>query len=269
MAAKILRITIGMVIIFAMLLIVFSFKGINKASNNKTWEGYGTVDDPYIISTVDDLLLLSKRVQEGELFKGEYFSQVNDIDLSGLEWIPIGVYSSGYYFSGFYNGNNHCIQNLTILNESDEVTNVGLFGALAGTVVNLGIESGELHGTYVGAIAAASSGEASSIVNCYNKATLIGTQRAGGIADYFSNGDIINCINLGAVQAPVQGEIIAYSARNIMNISPVEQAWNDNFSGAYFQCIDDESDIRFLNKGIGYFEENEMFENDLLSRWEY
>ena len=210
---KILRTIVCIFIIMVMCLLVLRYKGLDIISNNKYWKGYGTENNPYIISNVDDLLLLSQSVQGGELFKGVYFSQVNDIDLSGIEWIPIGEYSSGYYFSGIYNGNNHCIQNITIMNESNEITNAGLFGGLAGTVVNLGIESGELHGTYVGAIAASSAGEDSSIVNCYNKATLIGTQRAGGISDNFSNGNIINCINLGVVQAPVQGEIVAYSAK--------------------------------------------------------
>lgn len=168
--------------------------------------GRGTKADPYVISSAEDLAALAELVNSGEHFEGTYFVQEADVDLAGLEWTPIGEFGTENHFDGLYDGDGHCIENITITQGG----NCGLFGQLGGTVMNLGIESGEIDGACVGGISShAGTGDA-RIVNCYNKATIQGA-RAGGIADNF-NGKIVGCWNAGALSGDATGQIVSYGA---------------------------------------------------------
>lgn len=161
--------------------------------------GKGTQKDPYRINTVEELCAFRDIVNSGYLFSGEWVRQENDLDLKGIEnWEPIGLFDSGNYFDGVYDGGGHVICNLQIYSDG----NVGFFGQLGGTVMNLGIESGTIRGACVGAIASHGDETANiAVLNCYNRATVIGAVRAGGIVDNFTNGAIVNCVNYGAIKA--------------------------------------------------------------------
>ena len=106
-------------------------------------EGKGTLKEPYLIRSVNDLEWLSLQVNDGTEFENVYFQQENDLDFSDYgNWVPIGAYGLGYYFRGIYDGHGHSIDNIMIngneLPGSDPArANVGLFGVLAGTVCNL------------------------------------------------------------------------------------------------------------------------------------
>ena len=160
-----------------------------KAMQNDSipFVGTGTRSDPYLISSVDDLLLFANEVNAGKHFDGNYFRQTGNIDLNEIDWTPIGEFGSESSFCGVYDGNGYWIENLTVESEN----NAGFFGQLGGTVMNLGIESGFLSGPCMGAITSHSSQSSAIIINCYSKATVRG-YRAGGIADNF-NGTILNC----------------------------------------------------------------------------
>lgn len=175
--------------------------------------GTGTQSDPYLISDLDDLCHFRDLVNSGNLFSGCYFLQTEDIDMSDAgNWTPIGEFGSENYFHGSYNGDGHTLSNLTILGEQHN----GLFGMLCGEVRNLGIESGYIEGDCAGSIASHGFGSG-AILNCYNKATVHGQFRAGGIADNFP-GRISYCWNLGEVtcDSGVVGGISSYDAQ-IMN----------------------------------------------------
>lgn len=175
-------------------------------------DGTGQRLDPYQISSVEDLCELRDRVNEGEDFSGTYFEQTCDLDLSGIaNWIPIGQWETDYHFDGIYNGNGHVISNLTIV----EGTNTGLFGRLGGSVMNLGIESGEIHGAYVGSIASHAV-EGAKIINCYSLANLYGI-RTGGIVDNFAGGVVIDCWFGGQLMGTQWGGISSYAAEMITN----------------------------------------------------
>lgn len=161
--------------------------------------GRGTQKDPYRINNVEELCAFRDIVNSGYLFGGEWVRQTTDLDLKEItNWEPIGLFGSGNYFDGVYDGGGHMIRSLQIY--SDE--NVGFFGQLGGTVMNLGIESGTIRGACVGAIASHGDGTSNTaILNCYNRSTVIGIVRAGGIVDNFTNGSIINCVNYGEIKA--------------------------------------------------------------------
>ena len=193
------------------------------------FSGDGTEDNPYSISCLDDFLRFRDLVNSGESFNYKYFRQDVDLDLaSENNWEPIGLYGSGNYFCGYYNGNGHVIKNIVIHNPGE---NVGLFGVLKGEVANLGIESGKIEGYCTGSIA--SHGAITAVIyNCYNKASVYGDIRAGGIADAFV-GNIINCINLGEVNSVTEEPkgILSYDCRRIegsycLDIEPVSYRFN-------------------------------------------
>ena len=86
----------------------------------------------------------------------------NDIDLTGIEWTPIGTESRPY--TGTFDGNNKTIRGLEI-NQSG-TDNVGLIGYLGseGKVQNVTLtEVNVTGGTYVGGIAGQTDG---TVENC-------------------------------------------------------------------------------------------------------
>ncbi len=193
-------------------------------------EGNGTKNDPYLISSVEDLVLFRDNVNDGYLYEEEYVRQTVDLDLSSIEnWIPIGEYGEENRFYGYYEGAGHTISNLNIY---DPGVNVGFFGVLAGTVSNLGIESGNIHGACAGSIASHSSGRA-NIINCYNRATVTGSSRASGIADNFSGNLIYNCVNYGELNGPRVAGIACYDGKVIDCYSSTEPVVNEEFEGVY------------------------------------
>ena len=56
---------------------------------------------------------------------------MNDIDLSGINWDPIGEYDAasgaGHGFTGVLDGNGYAIKNLTINNQNKDAVSLGLF----------------------------------------------------------------------------------------------------------------------------------------------
>lgn len=80
--------------------------------------GSGTKDDPYQIATAAQLDAIH------DWPTATYYVLVNDIDLSGIEWVP---------YSGYINfdGQGHTVSNLTITGTNiNSRVNVGMFGGL-------------------------------------------------------------------------------------------------------------------------------------------
>ncbi|MCK9254130.1 MAG: hypothetical protein M0P55_15390, partial [Clostridiales bacterium] len=140
--------------------------------------GTGTVEDPYLIATAQDLD--SVRHYMGE---GVYFRQVSDIDLGvspwndGEGWLPIGTYPEpDAPFTGYYDGNGFAVQNLTM--SSTAAGYKGLFGANGGTIIALRVENAAIsdHGSRCGILAGMNMG---NIEHCSSSGT-ISTDHAGG-----------------------------------------------------------------------------------------
>lgn len=98
---------------------------------DKSWTGSGTVDDPILISTAEQLAGFADSVNRGDDFSGRYVELAADIYLSDstledelkYEWThPIGQFQSGgsgweytldtAWFRGNFDGKNHTIYNL-------------------------------------------------------------------------------------------------------------------------------------------------------------
>ncbi len=267
---------------------------LSPADNAVTYDysalkGEGTKKAPYRIETKDDLVLFRDMVNGGLDFNGKYVEQTADIDLSGENWLPIGVVLGEHYFYGTYNGNGHIINNLYI-NEPNQPEYMygGFFGMLGGTVENLGIENGDINGHCIGGITSHGVGSP-IIVNCYYKGKLTATERAGGIADNVG-GIIANCYFEGEINAPEAYGIASYQAGQIINCAyvgdyaccsnlttttinnmqfsndntAVSEFFNNNFSQMVNQGFDghtfnqwafyDDGNISLSNKTVGCFD---------------
>lgn len=169
--------------------------------------GSGTEADPYLIATADDMYTLANEVDAGDTKSGVYYALSADIDLGDVEWNPIGANGknnatlypdSSAGFSGTLDGRGHVIYNMNV---SGDTMYGGLFGSnFKGTVMNLGVESGEIDLTVAsstcGAIARKGSGK---IINCYSRVPCGATARSAGIIDETESGAMV----LGCYQAAI------------------------------------------------------------------
>lgn len=174
--------------------------------------GDGTKEKPYQISTKEHLMGLSElaamgmeiRETEGTYpgnYKGAHFQLVKNIDLGGMNWIPIGFYrnEADFYldevcpFDGYFDGNGKTVSNFRIADS--EWNHAGLFGVVKDSVIeNLVVKPGGiLYGMdSVGILAGRAE-------NCeIRNVTVMGTvktkENAGGIAGEISDGTVIeNC----------------------------------------------------------------------------
>ncbi|MCR5022888.1 MAG: hypothetical protein K6A90_00960 [Lachnospiraceae bacterium] len=134
---------------------------INHAADQYTG-GSGTEDDPYLISSPEEMAYLAKEVNSGETYSQKYFKLTQDIDLAGHDWVPAGMFNYTYNSQGFtsvtYNvfrgildGDFHCIKNMYAFcnNNNAGFAYSGLFGIIGQPVnpsqdyvciKNLGIE---------------------------------------------------------------------------------------------------------------------------------
>ena len=129
----------------------------------------------------------------------------NNIDLTGIDWTPIGTSFSNSY-TGTFDGGNHTITGLTVTG-SDQY--VGLFGHIGsgGTVKDVTLEEVKIESnndmSAVGGVAGRSYG---TLENC----SVSGSGIAGGVVGYQSGGFLTGCsssatVNAGGVAGGVAG----------------------------------------------------------------
>lgn len=104
---------------------------VNAVQGNATVSDVEVEENTTYIYTVSDLQLLAKAVNGGDSLQGETVKLMNDIDLNGVEWTPIGMSEAN--FKGTFDGDNHVISNVYI-NDS-EMSNAGLFGIISSPAV--------------------------------------------------------------------------------------------------------------------------------------
>ena len=156
-------------------------------------------DDTNKVVTVESgklLAALVEAVNNGNDYAGYTIKLTKNLDLNGNEWTPIGV-KDGNKFRGVFDGQNRKVLNLKIENGPDYAA---FFGAIENaTVKNLTVE-GSVKGSNVAGIAARVDGS-SKVINCTNRATVTGTNKAAGITVKIeaNNALLENCVNEGDV----------------------------------------------------------------------
>lgn len=157
--------------------------------------GAGTTDDPYQVVTVDDL----KAVGDYTAQSSVCFKLMNDIDLTGVVWNPIGS-TIDNAFKGTFDGNGKVITGLEMTGASD---GLGFFGRIQapGVVKNLTIYGAYIEGGNWCGIICSTNGnwekKGGSIVNCkVINSQIDGLDNIGGIVGV-NEGNIDNCQVLG------------------------------------------------------------------------
>ena len=183
------------------------------------------IDGVYQIGTVKELIWFAALVN-GTLTDGtEQNTAANavltaDIDLGGRLWAPIAsstIFRSGSFsvngttntsYSGIFDGQGHIISNFKIRTNSDELTS-GLFGAVTGTIENLGIVNASFDngGAYDGRFGALCgllvkdrfTKTAATIQNCYVVGSSIKASGriAGAVCGANYGGTIQDCYECG------------------------------------------------------------------------
>ena len=120
--------------------------------------GSGTADAPWQIASVDQLAYLVATVNDGSKsgYMGAYFALTADLDMTGVDWTPIGnmndMENHTTLFLGSFDGQDHTVSNLTYKNDQF-IVGAGLFGISVGEIKNVNIENAVVHCTNAGAMA--------------------------------------------------------------------------------------------------------------------
>lgn len=181
-------------------------KGIINLSYTDKFTGEGTFTNPYILSSVNDIMELSEKVLSGENYANKYFVLANDIDFLGYSLTPIG--DKNHYFQGHFNGKGKEIKNYTIINSKSSY--VGLFANVVnGEIINLGLNNVII-----------------SDNNCAILGTIVGFMQNGLIKNvYVKNAFITN--KSSAVIGSLCGRIIDSKINNTYVVSSI------NLEGSY------------------------------------
>ena len=187
--------------------------GVNK------WDGV-------TINNLEQLIMFRDNVNAGDTYKGKTVVLNADVDLTGINWIPIGTKANA--FQGTFDGQRNTISNLYI-NDTD-LSHAGLFGyaqnakinnvnvvnvdinaysqvgAIAGTVYTGSVENCHVSGTikliaqyaYAGGITSegyVTVKDCSVIADDMGEITVVEKSMAGGITGWRGEGknDIRNC----------------------------------------------------------------------------
>ena len=155
----------------------------------------------YTVTSAEGLKNIAKLVNE-EGKTDINITLTDNIDLTGIDWTPIGTSFSNSY-TGTFDGGNHTITGLTVTGSNDYA---GLFGDIDenGTVKNVVLEGVQITSDnssgYAGGVAGNSWG---TIENCSVSGSVSGTTFAGGVVGSQWGGSITGCNS----SATVKGEV--------------------------------------------------------------
>ncbi len=227
------------------LILIFAIFIMSFVSASCNFDGSGTKEDPYNVSSAEDLNCVRNHLDT-------HFVQTNDIDLSESEllsgegWVPIGDDSSK--FTGGFNGDGYTIKNLYINRPSKDYQ--GLFGYTNGAMINniildnvnvLGdgyvggligynqdstvsnsYSTGSISGSgdyvsgdfavfgYVGGLIGYN--EYSKVINCYSTCSVSGKRSVGGLIGYNQDSMVSNSYSTGSVSGTNNvGGLIGYN----------------------------------------------------------
>lgn len=194
--------------------------------------GYGTVEYPYVIRTVDDYDNFRKSAD----FSNAVISLEADLDFSTTLFLPVSNEFKGQFF-----GNGHKISNIDITNISNSS---GMFASLSGVVVDLVIEKAQINPTK---LAKNSMGIIADTVNKkgrIERCEVIGSQLIYG-------GD--NVLYIGGIAGKVNGgSLKGCLTRNVQIVAGNYQYTNQSgFVGGIAGCVDNSGSIEYCGREEG------------------
>jgi hypothetical protein len=158
------------------MLTVFIFANVSFAGTYSG--GNGSESNPYQIGNPADWQELMATSADWN----RHFILTADINLAGVNLIPVGNYSKN--FTGVFDGNDYTISNAVVTGDNY----VGLFGYVSsgGHILNLGVENVNVTGN--GCIGGLVGGNFDgSITACYAKGSVGGGDHTGGLVGYMQD----------------------------------------------------------------------------------
>ena len=154
-----------------------------------SWYTDHKTDTEYHFTTAEQLAGLAQLVNDKTAsvsFEGKTIYLDNDLDLSGIQWTPIGNGDNFIrHFAGTFDGQHHKIMNLYHHYTGDELVRNGLFGVVSdgGTLKNLLVIDADI-------------------------ASNDGSLLAGILADWVNGGTVENCYTSGKIENNVGDKMV-------------------------------------------------------------
>lgn len=226
----------------------YQFDGTQtKAKEKVGWRDafariYEQTDEPQAISSLDDLKEFRDAVNNGGKYKGSTSVILTaDIDLSGIDWTPIGV-ADKYAYTGTFDGGGHVIKNLNVdypktSSESDELY-AGLFGYVKNaTIRNLHLISPVVKGHVASGsvVAYAINSRIADVLVTGDALVQDGTAGVGGIVGHLETSTVERCLYSGEFKDDyICGGIvgISYSNSAIIDCSASGSITSNNSNAA-------------------------------------
>ncbi len=157
------------------------------AGETHNMSGEGIADDPYIITTVEELQAIDRDLDAHYVLETDLDASRTEAWNAGDGFEPIGSSQDGSSFTGSLDGQGHKISNVFVETTGD---NVGLFSEIDGTVSNLSVEGARVRSTgdQVGILVGRTEGD---ILNVYTSGRVEGAERVGGLAGHVSDGGTV------------------------------------------------------------------------------
>ena len=230
-------------------------EGFTFTDDEKSWYDSNPEATEFTISSAKELLYLSILVMNGETFDGDLVKLDNDIDLSEIDWIPIGnngredegtSLNNIRHFAGDFNGQNHVIRGLdsegygTGIPNSEGTFTYGLFGFVYGSdignviIENASIDLGE-NSDSVGALIGYAIGDV-KVHNVTVGGNISANDAVAGIIGraYGSSISITDCINYANIVSTANngkaGGIIAIASSACSDFDAVSCINNGNIT---------------------------------------
>ena len=165
--------------------------------------GDGTAENPYLIASPSQLNAIGTDAS----YLTACYKLTADIDLaqySGNQFKIIGL-ALQKTFTGVFDGNYHVVRNFNYVTDQ-QLSSIGLFGAIGGEVKNLSVEDVQIrskNSNYVGGLAGVCTGK---IVNCQTSGYILGKSVVGGLVGFLpQTANSTNAIYFSSSVADVNG----------------------------------------------------------------
>jgi len=169
---------------------IASFKPAEDTAKFK--DGDGSKEHPYLISNARQMCNMKSALTP---YKMTYFALTDDIDLQGVEWVPLNDRADEYSLWITFDGNGHVIRNLTTARSCYYGS---FFGVLCGVCKNVGFENVNIYctgygaGAVAGYLGHAAYPHVSTIENCYATGRVAGQCNAGGLVGNVGSKAVLN-----------------------------------------------------------------------------
>ena len=244
------------IVALSLVVVIFTVAGTGvttataaTAPSAEQLDGDGTKDDPYRISTLEELQAASDEPYAHYVLTDDIDAEETETWDFGSGFDPIGDSESP--FTGTFDGQDHTIRGLTI--DRSQTEHVGLFGYSEGTIENVTLDDVDVRG---GEATGSVVGETTGTVRGVSATgTVEGTRSVGGLVGELSDGgaviersgaavDVVGGDYVGGVAGYVDGSVrLSYATGDV--IGDLDSAEDDvGLSGGVVGALDSDGEMQ-------------------------